>query len=88
MLKTSYQKTFVKDYKRVKKRGWNLKRLEYCVTMISEQEIIPAKYDDHILTGNWNGYRELHISSDWLLVYKYTDEGVIFIRTGSHSDIF
>jgi mRNA interferase YafQ len=56
--------------------------------MISEQEIIPAKYDDHILTGNWNGYRELHISSDWLLVYKYTDEGVIFIRTGSHSDIF
>jgi len=45
---------------------------------------------DHALSGNWHGFRELHIEPDWLLIYKLICEEkvVIFTRTGTHSDLF
>ena len=42
------------------------------------------------LSGDWKGHRELHVLSDWLLVY-YLEESVLVLtlsRTGTHSDIF
>ncbi|MDR0948861.1 MAG: type II toxin-antitoxin system YafQ family toxin [Lachnospiraceae bacterium] len=32
---------------------------------------LPESKRDHILTGNWDGYRECHIAPDWLLIYGY-----------------
>jgi len=46
------------------------------------------KHRDHPLIGNYKGFRECHIESDWLLVYKVTDEEIIFVRTGTHADLF
>ena len=48
------------------------------------------KYKDHPLVSNWSGYRECHIQSDWLLIYKYKDNELILslTATGSHSDLF
>lgn len=31
---------------------------------------LPEKNKVHNLTGNYAGYRECHIVSDWLLIYK------------------
>ena len=44
---------------------------------------------DHALTGNWNGYRELHIEADWLLIYRIEEDELelVLTRTGSHDDI-
>ncbi len=41
------------------------------------------------MSGDWKGHRELHVLSDWLLVY-YLEEEVLVLtlsRTGTHSDI-
>ena len=45
---------------------------------------------DHNLIGNWNHHNELHISSDWLLIYRLISKRntVIFVRTGTHADLF
>jgi len=45
---------------------------------------------DHALTGEYSGYRELHIGGDYLLVY-YVDEAsrtVAFSDLGTHAELF
>lgn len=47
------------------------------------------KYKDHQLTGNYMGFRECHITPDWLLIYQVKEAQLIGIaRTGSHSELF
>ena len=45
-------------------------------------------FQDHALTGEYKGTRECHIKPDWLLIYELTDEELVLIRTGTHSDLF
>ena len=81
---------FRKDYKRVKKRGYNMKLLEEVIEILLEERALEERYRDHELTGNYIGFRECHILPDWLLVYAI-DKGKILLtasRTGSHSDLF
>ena len=68
---------FKKDYKLAIKRGLKIELLE---------EI----NKDHALGGNWNGHRECHILSDWLLVYRLENDVLVLTlaRTGTHSDLF
>ena len=79
---------FIRDIKHMKKRGKNIKLLEDIVRKLAQTEKLPPKNKDHNLVGNWNGYREYHISPDWLLIYKIEDQSLTLVRTGSHSDIF
>jgi mRNA interferase YafQ len=57
---------------------------------IEAEKSLPAKLKDHSLSGNWSGFRELHIEPDCLLIYKLVPEKktVIFVRSGTHSDLF
>ena len=54
----------------MQKRGKNMKKLEETIRILSSGEILPERYLDHPLSGNYKGYRECHIEPDWLLVYK------------------
>jgi mRNA interferase YafQ len=88
MLKIKHKKAFVKDIKLAKKRGKFLDRLcDVTECLITQQQLDP-KYRDHQLVGNYKGYRECHIESDWLLIYKIDGDVIIFERTGTHSDLF
>lgn len=51
-------------------------------------ETLPERYRDHLLTGDWLGYRECHIKPDLLLIYKKTPDSLLLVRLGSHSEIF
>lgn len=52
-------------------------------------EVLPEKYRDHGLTGDWVGYRECHVKPDLLLIYKRTAENELRLaRFGSHSELF
>lgn len=81
---------FNKDFKRAKKRGYNMDNLQEVIKLLAVGESLPAKYNDHTLKGNYNGYRECHIQPDWLLIYKIVDETLLLslFRTGTHSDLF
>lgn len=90
-MKYEIQRTssFKKDYKLVKKRGYDLNKLKIVISLLADGQELPEKYYDHPLTGNWKGYRECHIEPDWLLVYKVFEDQLILslTRTGTHSDL-
>lgn len=85
-----YGGKFLKDLKLAKRRGLNLKDLTDVIDMLQEGKILPLKYRDYLLTGNYKGFRECHINPDWLLIYKKKEaiKVVSLYRTGSHSDLF
>lgn len=88
--KLEYGGKFVKDLKLAKRRGLDLAQLKTVTDMLQEGTPLPDKYHDHVLTGNYRGYRECHINPDWLLIYsrKETVRIVSLYRTGTHSDLF
>jgi mRNA interferase YafQ len=49
---------------------------------------LDAIHRDHLLVGNFVARRECHIESNWLLIYRITEDSIYFERTGSHSDLF
>ena len=53
---------------------------------------LEPEWRDHSLEGDWDGYRECHVGGDFLLVYKLDHVGkagmVVFIRAGTHSELF
>ncbi len=81
---------FSKDLKLAIKRGYNISLLESVVDKIASGENLEAKYRDHFLTGDYNGFKECHITPDWLLIYQVKESELILIlsRTGTHSDLF
>lgn len=87
--KLDYTATFKKDYKRSKKRGYNMRLLADVVDKLQNQIPLDEKHKDHALTGDWKGYRECHIQPDWLLIYKIFEDNLILTltRTGTHSDL-
>ncbi len=89
MYQLDYTNAFSKDLKRIKKRGYDISRLEYVVNKLQNSEGLEAKYKDHSLTGNWLGYRECHIQPDWLLIYRIFEDRLLLVltRTGTHSDL-
>lgn len=68
-----YQTSFKKDYKRIKKRGYDTKLLKKAVEILAAGEPLPEEYKDHTLSGNFKGCRECHIAPDWLLVYEIVE---------------
>ena len=90
MLTIKYQTTFKKDYKRIVKRGYDIRLLEEVITILAEQKPLPENYRDYNLSGNYAGCRECHITPDWLLIYEIQNDELILCltRTGSHSDLF
>ena len=43
---------------------------------------------DHQLKGEWADHRECHIGGDFLLIYQVEDNHIIFVRTGTHAELF
>ena len=90
MLTIKYQTVFKKDYKRIVKRGYDIRLLEEVISILAENRPLPQKYRDYSLSGDYSGCRECHITPDWLLIYQIReDELILYLtRTGTHSDLF
>ena len=90
MLNIVWKSQFKKDFKKISKHQKNLEKLSYIVKEIQQGKALSAKYKNHKLKGDYIDCWECHIEPDWLLIYKidYTQNELILIRTGSHSDLF
>lgn len=90
MLTIKYHTMFKKGFKRIKKRGYDISRLEKIVELLANEVPLPEQFKDHNLSGNYNGFRECHIAPDWLLIYQVNNNELVLVlsRTGSHSDLF
>lgn len=73
----------------MKKQGKNLSLLKNIIDQLLLEQTLPPENRDHYLSGKYTGYRECHIQSDWLLIYKQDNENLILTvsRTGSHAEL-
>ena len=64
--------------------------LKEIIKKLANGETLPKKNKDHLLTGNYTGKRECHITPDWLLIYEIDGENLFLYLTGTgtHSDLF
>ena len=85
-----YTSRFKKDYKLLKKRGYDMGKLLDVVDMLREGRELPAEYKDHPLRGDYVGHRDCHIEPDWVLIYFKSESTLVLslTRTGTHSDVF
>ncbi|MGP1471420.1 MAG: type II toxin-antitoxin system YafQ family toxin [Schwartzia sp. (in: firmicutes)] len=85
-----FTNAYKKGYKRAKKRGLNLQRIDDVVDELRQGHQLDAKYRDHALHGNWEGFRECHIHPDWLLIYLIEEDilTLTLAETGTHAAIF
>ncbi len=90
MLEIKYHNKFKKDLKILKKRRFNMKLLKDVITMLANEQVLPEKYLNHNLIGEFKGYMDCHIQNDWVLIYKVDKEVSLLslYRTGTHSDLF
>ena len=79
---------FKRDVKRMQRQGRELEKLKRVLESLVQGEPLAAKYQDHVLVGQYKGTRECHIEPDWLLIYELGETEIVLIRTGSHSDLF
>lgn len=90
MYKIIVSHKYLRDLKRARKRGFDESKLNEVISILKEGDTLPSKYKDHPLISNYKGYRECHITPDWLLIYSRDDSLKIvgLARTGTHSDLF
>lgn len=78
-----------KDYKKFRNNPRKLEKLFGILRRLENEEPIPEEYDPHLLTGDYKGYMECHIESDFLLIWFDPDTDEIdLVRLGSHSELF
>ena len=93
MLKSVFRTTqFKKDFKVLLKKHYSPDKLKQAIDalMAQNKQLLSTKYRDHPLTGNWKGYREIHIEGDWLVINRVEKQELqlVLTRTGSHDDLF
>lgn len=86
----NYTNRFKKDVKRCVKRGLNLEKLQETITILSETGSLPPQYRPHRLSGVLANQWECHVAPDWLMTWEQDDNilSLLFLQTGTHSDLF
>jgi len=87
---SDFTKAFANDWERLSRSGrYDLRRLkEAMLQLIANDAPLGPEWLDHPLKGEWSDYRECHIGGDFLLIYRLQVRAVVFVRAGSHNDLF
>ena len=93
MLNYRTTERFDKDVKKLIKQGKPIKKLQVAMELLINEEELGTDYKLHplepknLVPKRW----DIHIggrNSDWVVIFYYFDNTIIFQRTGSHSDLF
>lgn len=88
--RSDYTKQFGKDWQKLTHSGkQDMRRLkEVMMLLIENNGALPAEWLDHELEGEWADHRECHAKGDLLLIYRIERDLVIFVRAGTHAELF
>ena len=88
MYEFAYTQKFLRDVKKIKKKHFDLIRLDQVLDDLANYNsaLLKRKYRKYQLKGRWSEYEELHVDADWLLVYKRDKNRIVFtlMTTGNH----
>lgn len=82
-MSNAFKRDLKKHYLALIGEGWT--QVSDCLL---NNKPIPEKYQDHALTGNWQGFRDCHLKPDLVLIYRIVDNEIELHRLNSHSEIF
>lgn len=91
---SDHTKSFLRDWERLSRSGrYNMQLLkEAMLLLIANDEPLGPEWLDHPLKGDWANHRECHIGGDFLLIYRLDGKGlremVVFVRAGTHTELF
>lgn len=87
---SDYTKSFRKDWHRLSRSGrFDMRRLKQAMLLlIANDGPLGPEWLDHPLSGNWSQHRECHVGGDFLLIYRVEAETIVFVRAGTHADLF
>ena len=89
MLALEYATQFKKDFKKIAKLPIpDVVDVGHVIKQLQLGETLPEKYVDHVLSGNWQGYRDCHVKPDLVLIYKVDNDSLKLARIGTHSELF
>jgi mRNA interferase YafQ len=80
--------SFKKGFKKLSSR--HQEEVFVVIEILINGDVLPQKYKDHSLSGNYKGCKECHVRPDLLLIYRI-NEGILeltLVEVGSHSDLF
>jgi mRNA interferase YafQ len=84
MLIPVYTTRFEKDLKRMQKRGFDVSKIKAAIILLINEKPLDTRMKDHLFKDR----RECHLAPDWLLIYRFDENKIIFERTGTHADLF
>jgi mRNA interferase YafQ len=72
------------------RRGLDLKLLKEIIHTLAKGEKLNTKHRPHTLEGYKTVIWECHVKPNWLLLWQQKDDELIlvFLDTGTHSDLF
>ena len=87
---SDYTEAFQKDWERLSRSGrYDMNRLKVAMLLlIADDAPLGVEWLDHPIKGDRADHRECHIGGDFLLIYRLEGDAVIFVRSGTHSDLF
>lgn len=88
MREIHFQNTYIKDFKLVRKQGWDLEKIKEVVIQLQTHDVLDSKLRDHALIGEYKGFRECHIFADLVIVYKRDTQILTLYRIGRHQELF
>lgn len=81
--------------KRLKHKHVDLEPLKDVIRLVLANDAGPLeefrrRHRMHVVKGSWQGAGECHVANvgDWLCVWQVAGELAIFLRTGTHDEIF
>lgn len=88
MYEIHLSKTYKKQYDKLSKKDKDL--TDNIIKRLANDEVLEEKYKDHALQGSLKGFRDCHIKSDLVLVYK-KDKNILIltcVSIANHSNLF
>lgn len=85
----SFSRSFSRSLKRLLRSGsFDYEKLQSIVDNLVSGNMLSRGIKDHALKADWAGYRECHIESDLLLIYKVEGNVLVLAYLGTHSELF
>ena len=83
--KLLFHRQFDKDVKRLKKAGWDVRKLEAFLLELQKSPPYPDNYNIHPLQGNLDGVWDAHVMHNWVVLFRPLQPGAIeLLQTGTH----
>lgn len=61
---------------------------EVMLLLLANDGPLGPEWLDHPLKSEWAEYRECHVGGDFLLIYQVEGNTIVFVRVGTHAELF